>query len=87
MILREYSEGQVEEFFDRAATYDLTISHLDKVYTGGSFTTKDNTTVFSIQDAQLRSQNFSVGIGDSLIVTSSLIFEVTKDKGLKLYQA
>ena len=86
MILREYSEGQVDEFFNNAATYDLTISHLDKVYSGGSFTTKNNTTVFAIQDAQLRSQNYSVGIGDSLMVSSSLIFEVTRDKGLKIYQ-
>jgi hypothetical protein len=87
MILREYSSGEIDSFFQQGAIYDIEINHLDKTIINGSEVINSPETIFKIEGAQLRDQAFESSIGDSTMVSTNLSFEVSETNGLKLYLA
>ena len=87
MILREYSSGEIDSFFQQGAIYDITITHLDRKFVEGSEVITAPNTIFKIEGAQLREQAFQSSIGDSTMVSTNLSFEVGEKEGLKLYTA
>ena len=83
MILREFYTGDVDSFFTQGSRYDMVISHTERDGSGGI----TNINSFNIENAQLKSQNYSQSVGQDSSVSSSFSFGVTASGGLKFYRA
>jgi hypothetical protein len=83
MILREFYTGNVDSFFTQGSRYDMVISHTERDGSGGI----TNINSFNIENAQLKSQNYSQSVGQDSSVSSSFSFGVTASGGLKFYRA
>ena len=86
MILREYSEGEIESFFREGARYEILIKHTDRYHHKGILSLSSVISNIQIDHAQLKSQSFSNQIGGQSTVSSSFEFGVSSSKGLRIFR-
>ena len=79
-LIREFATGETDSFFSNGTRYDIVIENKKRDSDGGSF----NICSFHIEDAQLKRQSFSHGIGNSSTVSSEFSFGVGPSGGLTL---
>jgi hypothetical protein len=85
MIVREFEQGDVESFFIQGSVYDIDIKHWDTYFHRGIKEHSNIVNVIQVQNAQLKTKNFSVSIDNHLIVDATFTFGIGRENGLKIY--
>ena len=85
MILREYATGQIESFFEEGSKYQILLKHTDRYHHSGKLELASVINNIAIDNAQLKSQNFSNQIQGQSTVSTSFNFGVSASAGLRIY--